>query len=218
MQYLKLIIISIFLGSLTANLTYANGNDIFLKNAESVVIILADDALGSGVVLSKTGYVLTNLHVIKGSKELVVICSCMDTYEESRFDAEVIKIDEKKDLALLKIINPPYSLVSIKVSKVIPKVGEEVHAIGHPEGEIWTYTQGYISQIRYDYEWDYDDDKTEFIADVYQTQTPITEGSSGGPLLNQAGNLIGINTFGMSRKANINFSITVEEIIKFLAN
>ena len=198
MQHLKLIISSIFLCSLTANLTYANGNDIFLKNVESVVIILADDALGSGVVLSKTGYILTNLHVIRGSKELIVVCGCMDTYEESKFDAEVIKIDEKKDLALLKIINPPYSLVSIKVSKVIPKVGEEVHAIGHPEGEIWTYTQGYISQIRYDYEWDYDDNKTEFIADVYQTQTPITEGSSGGPLLNQAGNLIGINAFGMS--------------------
>ena len=218
MLHLKLIIISIFLCSLTANLTYANGNDIYLKNAESVVIILADDALGTGIVLSRSGYVLTNLHVIRGSKELTIVCGCMDTYEESSFDAEIIKVDEKKDLALLKIINPPYTLVSIKVSKVIPKVGEEVHAIGHPEGEIWSYTQGYISQIRYDYEWDYDDDKTEFIADVYQTQTPIMEGSSGGPLLNKSGNLVGVNTFGRSGTENINFSITVEEIIKFLAH
>tara|TARA_B110000196_G_C21058172_1_gene620981 strand:- start:544 stop:1200 length:657 start_codon:yes stop_codon:yes gene_type:complete len=214
---LKLIIISLLFFCISTNNAYSNGNEIYKKNAESVVIILTDDSLGTGVILSKMGHVLTNFHVIKDLKEVKVVCRCMETYEESTFNVEIIKVDHKKDLALLKIINPPSMLSIMKVSIVIPKVGDEAHAIGHPEGEIWSYSQGYISQIRHDYEWDYNESYKELEADVLQTQTPITHGSSGGPLLNNSGNLIGINTFGMVDSSGINFAITVEEIIKFLA-
>ena len=221
MSYIKITLTSLFLSCcyLTSNLTYANGNDIYNKNAAGVVIVVSGDSMGSGVVLSRKGHVLTNWHVIKDSKELEIICGCMETFEESVFQVEIIKVDQKKDLALIKIIGPPFTLLTINVSKIMAKVGDQVHAIGHPGGEIWSYTNGYISQIRYDYEWNYDDG-TEFIADVYQSQTPISTGSSGGPLFNSAGNMIGMNTFGKDKNggAIINFTITVEEIIKFLAN
>ena len=218
MQYLKLIITSLSLCSITANVVFANNNPIFEKNVEGVVVVISDDGVGTGTVITKSGYVLTNWHVITYSKELYAVIYGMDSYEEAVFGLEVIKFDQKKDLALLRIINPPSNLSSIKVSRVIPKVGTEVHAIGHPNGEIWSYSQGYISQIRYDYEWEYDDSNIEYLADVYQTQTPFMEGSSGGPLLNNSGNLVGMNTFGSKLKSNLNFSITVEEIIEFLTN
>ena len=213
----------VILGMLSTEVT-ANRQEIFDENAPGVVIVFSEDGIGSGVILSERGYVLTNWHVIDSHRDIEVICGgCMETFEESTFEIEVIKIDQTRDLALLKIINPPSTLTKIEVSQITAEVGDEVHAIGHPEGEIWTYTQGYISQHRTEYEWSYE--KTgdiEFIADVYQTQTPIASGSSGGPLLNKHGNLIGINTFGNS-EANgsgiiMNYAVTVEEIIEFLTN
>ena len=213
----------IIFGLLSFN-SNASRNDIYDDNAPAVVVIFSEDGIGSGVILSERGYVLTNWHVIKDAKEIEIFCGgCMDTFEESIFESDVIKIDKTRDLALLKITNSPQTLTAIKVSQVNAVVGDEVHAIGHPEGEIWTYTQGYISQHRGDYEWNYQsNDDIQFVADVYQTQTPDTGGSSGGPLLNQFGNLIGINTFG-NVEANgngtiMNYSITVEEVIEFLNN
>jgi len=224
MQHLILKALVIVIFSMISVAADASRYEIYEQNASGVVVIFSEDGIGSGVILSERGYVLTNWHVVDGQEDIQVICGgCMDTYEESVFETEVIKIDKTRDLALLKIINPPSTLTKIEVSQVTAEVGDEVHAIGHPEGEIWTYTQGYISQYRGDYEWSYPSyDDIEFVADVYQTQTPVSGGSSGGPLLNQFGNLIGINTFG-NTEANgngtiMNYSITVEEIIEFLTN
>ena len=106
--------------------------------------------------------------------------------------AKVIKTDPKIDLALIQLINPPRSMAHIALGK-IPDVGSDVHAIGHPYGEDWTYTKGYVSQIRNNYDWDYYDrdssDEDPVItsshnSSVIQTQTPINPGNSGGPLLN----------------------------------
>ena len=94
-------------------------------------------------------------------------------------------------------------------------VGEEAHAIGHPDSELWTYTKGYISQLRPDYQWEYINGE-KMHATVIQIQTPINPGNSGGPLLNKHGNLIGINAFANLDKQLMNFAISVEEIIKFL--
>ena len=76
---------------------------------------------------------------------------------------------------------------------------------------------GYVSQIRKDYDWDYENG-TSMTANVYQIQTPITGGNSGGPLINSKGNLIGINTFGSTEHGFINYAITVDEIIRFLGS
>ena len=93
-------------------------------------------------------------------------------------------------------------------------VGQDVHAIGHPQGEIWTYTKGIISQIRSQYEWA-TEEGVEHHAKVIQTQTPISPGSSGGPLFDDAGNLIGINSF-QHKSGNLNYAVAVDEIQKFL--
>ena len=64
----------------------------------------------------------------------------------------------------------------------------------------------------------YDDGGIEHKANVYQTQTPISEGNSGGPLLNNHGNLIGINTFGSKEVQSLNYAVDVTEIVRFLVN
>jgi S1-C subfamily serine protease len=158
--------------------------------------------------------------VVENNENLEAILSYqynLDGYEEYVHSIEIIKQDKVKDLALIKIKNPRTALRPINISRKVPAIGSQVHAIGHPDLEVWTYTTGYISQIREDYEWSYEDD-FEHMANVYQTQTPIAEGNSGGPLLNNHGNLVGINTFGDSENDFQNFSVTVDEIIKFLIN
>ena len=213
MHYLNKILL---LPILFMNLLQAN--DIYEDNALGVVLLMGDAGFGSGVIISSKGYVLTNNHVIENNENLEAILSYhydLDEYEEYVHSIEVIKQDKVKDLALIKINNPRTALKAIKISRKVPSIGSMVHAIGHPDLEVWSYTTGYISQIRDDYEWTYKDE-FEHMANVYQTQTPIAEGNSGGPLLNNHGNLVGINTFGDSENDFQNFSVTVDEIIKFL--
>lgn len=197
-----------------------SANDIYEDNALGVVLLMGDVGYGSGVIISTKGYVLTNNHVIENNENLEAILSYqynLDGYEEYVHSIEIIKQDKVKDLALIKINNPRTALRPINISRKVPAIGSRVHAIGHPDLEVWTYTTGYISQIRDEYEWSYEDE-FEHMANVYQTQTPVAEGNSGGPLLNQHGNLVGINTFGDSENDFQNFSVTVDEIIKFLIN
>ena len=215
MQYLIKIFIFPFL---LCNLL--NASEIYENNAASVVLLIGDQGYGSGVIISAKGYVLTNNHVVNGNENLEIVLSYnynLNSYDEYVHAVEVVKQDKIKDLALLKIKNPRTALRPINISRKVPPIGSQVHAIGHPDFEIWSYTTGYISQIRYDYEWSYDDENNH-VANVYQTQTPIAEGSSGGPLLNNYGNLIGINTFGDSENDFQNFSVSVDEIIRFLVN
>ena len=200
----------------------SDGNSIFSKNAPGLVFLMTDTGTASGVIISNKGYVLTNWHAIDGvdvHESSIGLHWAYDLgeYENYLVKFEVIKFDKTKDLALLKIINPPKNLKAIKISKVIPPIGSESHAIGHPNGEIWTYTKGYISQHRNNYEWQYEENGIKHIANVYQTQTPITEGNSGGPLLNSHGNLIGINTFGSKKFQALNYAVGVSEIIKFIS-
>lgn len=199
---------------------FLSANNIYEDNALGVILLVGDKGYGSGVIISTKGYVLTNNHVVENNENLEAILSYqynLDGYEEYVHSIEIIKQDKVKDLALIKIIKPRAALKPIKISRKIPAIGSQVHAIGHPDLEVWTYTTGYISQIRDEYEWSYNDE-FEHMANVYQTQTPIAEGNSGGPLLNNHGNLVGINTFGDNENDFQNFSVTVDEIIKFLIN
>lgn len=202
---------------------FPDGRDIFNKNAPGLVFLMTDTGSASGVIISKTGYVLTNWHAIDGANIDESSIGLHWSYELGEIENhlvkfKVIKVNKTKDLALLKIINPPANLRVIKISTIIPSVGSESHAIGHPNGAIWTYTKGYISQHRDGFEWQYEENGIQHVADVYQTQTPIDQGNSGGPLLNVYGNLIGINTFGSKDFQALNYAVGVSEIIKFLSS
>ncbi|HLI80053.1 MAG TPA: DegQ family serine endoprotease [Candidatus Binataceae bacterium] len=153
--------------------------------------------LGSGVIVSPDGYILTNNHVVGGAEEIHV--TLMDKRE---FTAKVIGKDAKTDLALIKVdTKDPLPVAELGNSDAMD-VGDWVVAIGNPFGFTLTTTAGIVSAKGRMLGGNYDD----FI----QTDASINPGNSGGPLFNTSGQVIGINTAIYSRSgmnAGIGFAI-----------
>ncbi len=139
-------------------------------------------SLGSGVIIEKGGYIITNNHVIEDADEIQVTLS-----DEQQFAAEIIGRDTKTDVALIKILadDRTFPVAQLGNSDAL-RVGEWVVAVGNPYGLSHTVTAGIVSAKGRVIGGPYDD----FI----QTDASINPGNSGGPLLNIKGEVIGINT------------------------
>jgi S1-C subfamily serine protease len=194
------------------------GVTVFRTAAPSVVLIRTDKGLGSGIVISQRGEVLTNWHVIDGAKDIAILMKPPVGQRLSPGDvyvAKLLKYDQVADLALIQFLHTPPNLVPLRIGDERSiLVGSSVHAIGHPNDQEWTYTQGVVSQIRTDYAWQYNNFLHK--ATVIQTQTPINPGNSGGPLLDDDVAVIGVNTFLLPEKQGLNFAISVGEVKRFL--
>lgn len=163
-------------------------------------------SLGSGVIIDKKGYIVTNYHVIKGADEIQVKLS-----DKREFEGEVVGFDEKTDVAIIKIKANNLMPINLGNSDAL-RVGEWAIAIGNPFGLSQTVTLGIISAKGrsnvgiVDYE------------DFIQTDAAINPGNSGGALLNIKGELIGINTAIFSRSGGyqgIGFAIPVN-MVKYI--
>lgn len=198
----------------------ASGARLFNKIAPSVVLIASEDSIGSGSIIDETGLILTNWHVVGENDELDIVFMPLglgaeiETANIAR--AKTVSLDKSKDLALLQLQGFNQDLPSPLelASEEDIQIGLDTHAIGHPNGEFWTYTRGYISQYRPNYKWSYSENE-EFQANVIQTQTPINPGNSGGPLINEQGKIIGVNSF-KGQGDGINFAVALNEIIDFI--
>jgi antitoxin component YwqK of YwqJK toxin-antitoxin module/S1-C subfamily serine protease len=145
---------------------------------------------GSGVIISNSGLIATNFHVIEGAEAIEV--DFLYNGQVKSFRAKVIRTDEVNDLAIIKIDDNSFeglSGIKYNFKTRSSQVGESVFALGYPKalssmGKDIKFTDGKISS------------KTGFKGDVttYQTSTPIQPGNSGGPLFDYKGNLIGINS------------------------
>lgn len=193
---------------------------IYQMVSPSVVLVLTNDGLGSGSLISSDGFVLTNWHVVEGYGTVGVIFKPKQeggaVSTANAIVGDIVRIDQVSDLALIKLREMPPNRVPVRLGGTNDiMVGADVHAIGHPTGESWTYTRGFVSQLRNDYEW-VTESGLKHKSDVVQTQTPINPGNSGGPLLSSAGTLIGVNSFKASGEA-LNFAVSISEVNRFLS-
>ncbi|HKQ10453.1 MAG TPA: serine protease [Rhizomicrobium sp.] len=197
---------------------------LYKQLSPSIVLILVQDGdetgIGTGSLLNASGDILTNWHVVKGHTDVAVIfkpaVEGQQPTEKDIVRGHVERIDEVADLALVRVAAIPAGRTPIKLGNQNDiSVGLDVFAIGHPQGNDWTYTQGVISQYRKGYEWAYKD-QSQHKADVIQTQTPINPGNSGGPLLSAGGALVGVNSF-VGDGEGLNFAIAISDINAFLA-
>ena len=154
-----------------------------------------ENALGSGVIVSPQGYILTNNHVVDGATDIRVTLS-----DKREFQAHVVGTDPKTDIAVLRIDATNLDPITIGDSSKV-QVGDVALAIGDPFGVGQTVTSGIISATGRgnlgieDYE------------DFLQTDAPINPGNSGGALINDRGELVGINTAILSHGSGGNEGI-----------
>lgn len=164
-------------------------------------------AAGTGVIVSSDGYILTNKHVIKGAKNITVITDAGDSYKQ----VEVVAVDPLNDFAYLKI-KGAHNLPTVKLgdSKTIT-VGQPVLAIGNALGAFQnTVTQGIVSGLGRSVAAGSEDNRVaEKLTDMIQTDAAINPGNSGGPLVNAAGEVIGINTAVSSDAQGLGFAIPI---------
>jgi serine protease Do len=157
---------------------------------------MKQQSLGSGFIIDKDGYIITNNHVVQGAEEIKVKLA-----DGREFKAKVVGRDPKTDLALIKISSLFKDLPSLSLGDSDKmRVGDWVIAIGNPFGLEETVTQGIISATgRVIGSGPYDN--------FLQTDAPINPGNSGGPLVNLKGEVIGINTAIISSGQGIGFAV-----------
>jgi 2-alkenal reductase len=143
-------------------------------------------AEGSGFVLDKTGHIVTNAHVVSGSRKIEV-----QFFDGTFARGEIVGADDHSDIAVIKVDVPEDLLFPVTLADSDEVfVGQRAIAIGNPFGQNWTVTTGIVSAISRTIP-----AATQFsIPSVIQTDAAINPGNSGGPLLNRAGEVIGVNT------------------------
>ena len=170
----------------------------------STVIIFAYDdkgeflKLGSGFFISQNGDVITNYHVIQGASSAEIKTADEKTYPITY----IVAGDEQNDIIRLSVNIPSSSVYPLSLSKKIPEVGERIIVYGSPLGLENTVSDGIVSAIR---------DIPDY-GRIIQITAPISPGSSGSPVLNMQGEVIGIATFQLVEGQNLNFAIPSERI------
>ena len=162
---------------------------------------------GTGFIWDDAGHVITNAHVVGGADSVEVVMADQTTY-----DAEWVGLSVSHDLAVLRIDAPPAALQPVDIGdSAALRVGQSVYAIGNPFGLSATLTTGIVSALGRRIQ---GLDGTP-IEDVVQTDAAINTGNSGGPLLDSAGRLIGVNTQIASpsgASAGVGFAVPVNTV------
>jgi serine protease Do len=160
-----------------------------------------EKGLGSGVIVSPEGYILTNNHVVDGASEVMVTL-----YDKREFKARVIGTDKRTDIAVIKIDGSNFPTLALADSSKV-EVGDVALAIGDPFGVGQTVTQGIVSATGRSL-----GGQIEQLEDFIQTDAAINPGNSGGALVDDEGHLIGINTAilgGSGGNVGIGFAVPI---------
>lgn len=167
----------------------------------AVVSVRTPGGLGTGFVIRPDGWIVTNLHVLAGADQVLVVLPNKQAYPV----VEVINASAPHDLVVIKI--DAKNLPTLTLSEDEVKAGEPVVAIGHPLGLEDTVSNGLVSAVR----------ETEEIT-ILQISAPIAPGSSGGPLFNDRGEVIGVATAILRGGQNLNLGLPVRYVQELVAS
>jgi serine protease Do len=166
---------------------------------ESVFVIYSGNSLGSGFAVGEN-CIVTNAHVIDNPRSITV-----ETYGGTKYKASVLGMNEQQDIAVLIVKDAQFPYLDIADMSTM-KTGDDIYAIGAPKGMAYTLTKGGVSA------------KERMIRNqsYIQIDAAINEGNSGGPLLNDAGQVLGMNTLKMSDSEGIGLAIPISRVCEYL--
>jgi serine protease Do len=159
---------------------------VYTENEEGV-------SQGSAFVVDNSGLAISNYHVFEDASSAIAI----NEFDDKFMISEIVEFDKDKDYIIFRLGNQD-NIPYLNIAEKIPSVGENVFAVGNPKGLTQTLSTGIISGFR---------DENNLL----QTTTAITNGSSGGPLFNEKGQVIGVTTSGFG-EANLNFALNIKSI------
>jgi len=166
--------------------------DVIDKALNSIISVTTDQALGSGALISAQGHIVTNNHVVDGARTISI------TLRSGKVvPAQLIYKTAEYDIAFLKIAGDNHPFLEFYDSDLL-RAGEKVVALGNPAGLQFSATQGIISATHR---------SIATFRDVIQIDVAINTGSSGGPLINKYGRIIGITSFKIKGQENLGFAI-----------
>ena len=176
-------------------------DELYAKIAPCCVRITDDKGHGSGFLFKRGGYILTNRHVVGNGQNLTVKFD-----DDSAFSAKLVATSEDFDLAIIKIDQDDHPVIGFRTQEV--KIGLPVSLIGYPVKDFPTSTMnsGLISNT----------DRTVGNNPVYQLDVSSNPGNSGGPVVDQTGQLVGIHAFGSKAFDKFNFAIQVGTVAEFV--
>ena len=188
------------------------------KNNRNSTTLNIRNGSGSGIIISKSGYIITNYHVINTANDIQVEFNLNDKIQT--FNAEIVEFDKQNDLAVLKILDINFDgleEINYNFKSRISDVGTKVYTFGYPrigvQGEEIKITDGIISSKT-----GYEGERNK-----YQVTAPMQPGNSGGPLFDDKGNFIGINSSQLNEDAettknaqNVNYSIKTSYVLNLI--
>jgi tetratricopeptide (TPR) repeat protein len=195
-----------FLGTINPAFPQTDLPDLIKKVEPSIVVILTFDqggkqmGQGTGFFVAKNGDVVSNYHVLQGASRARIKLLSGDEYAVKRVAAE----DPEGDLVRISVDIPEEKVTPLVISPAAPRVGEKVVVIGTPLGLDQTVSDGIVSAIR----------EIPDFGKIMQMTAPISPGSSGSPVLNMKGDVVGIATFLLVAGQNLNFAVPAERISK----
>ena len=202
------------------------GPVVYRERVNGVVLIASTTSVGTGVLVSAEGDIVTNEHIVRDAHkaqggEWVAVwfkpAAGARPAKGGFLLARVQRTNPRHDLAHVRLAHAvPPSAKAVPLASAVPDVGQEVFTIGHPKTYLWSFTHGVVSQIRPDYQWKYDDG-IQRSATAIQAQASINPGNSGGPLLNEDGAIVGIVVGSPAETHGVYFAVAVQHVRELLA-
>lgn len=228
----RYVVVAAVLAVLTAQ-ARAVGSDakdetVYQKTLHATALVVSARGQGTAWVISRASrYLITSEHVVVQDSEVLVIFPAYiggrpvvqrDYYarEGRPIRGRVVRTDVRRDLALVQVEALPDEADELKVASEAPSPGDVVHAVGCPSGAagLWVYSHGMVRQVA-DLVWR-DDSQKERSARVVATQLPLNPGDSGSPLVNDKGELVGVNHGRQPNVVLMSLSIDASEVKSFL--
>jgi S1-C subfamily serine protease len=196
---------------------------IYNQRVDGVVLLASTRTVATGVLVSEAGDIVTSDHIVQyahraGGDDWIAVWfrpaipTAPAMALPSFLLARVVQRDARRDLARLRLAQPtPESASVIPLGTAIPAAGKKVFTIGHPKNAGWTFGEGTVAEIRPDYQWRYDDGVAR-TATAIQLAAPIATGSSGGPLFDDRGAMIGVVVGAALDTPGVGFAVAVQHV------